>query len=354
MRPHHRLRLVLALSLVSFSAFAQARIESVTPNTGPVSGGTEVIIKISGFGACNPCPPVAAPYRVFFGGQRATSVQRLDQNTVAATTPEHFPGSVRVQVELPGHPQPNYAELDNAFTYTGAIGQAFEPLLFPILMRPVRGAFGSEFRTEGRIANQGHSPLSVYGLDSRCFLADPPMIPDRPFELMPFAVWPMYPECAPEGVTGRVLWVPRGRVGNLAANVRVYEQSKQAENHGVEMPVVRERDFRGDRILFINVPAGPRFRLTLRVYTLGTNGQLLRASMGSENVPLPFTQSSDPFTPSVAVVQLPSERFATGSTQTVTIEAPSVGIPLPPPIDFWAFITVTNNDTQHITTITPH
>lgn len=72
-------------------ASGQSRITRISPDTGPMGGGTRVTMEVEGgvtFG----------PLRVEFGGRPAGAVDRLDFSTLQATTPAGRPGPVAVQV----------------------------------------------------------------------------------------------------------------------------------------------------------------------------------------------------------------------------------------------------------------
>jgi len=97
-------------------------------------------------------------------------------------------------------------------------------------------------------------------------------------------------------------------------------------------------DFTTGRIVLLGVPADPRFRLTLRIYSLAqTTGPVNVEGLGRQLFLIP---GGDLHEPSYAEVSdLPR------TLNRVVLQ--SSGAPI------WAFITVTNNDTQQITTITP-
>src|SRR5207245_10222688 len=64
-------------------------VTSVTPNTGPTTGGTAVTIKGTNFDA---------PATVTFGGEAATSVVLVNFTTITAATPANTPGPVDLVV----------------------------------------------------------------------------------------------------------------------------------------------------------------------------------------------------------------------------------------------------------------
>ena len=87
-------------------------LTSVSPSSGPASGGTGVTLAGIGFtGATS----------VTFGGAAATSVNVVSSTTVTAVTPAHAVGAVDVVISTPG----GSATKTNGYTYlTTAVGQS--------------------------------------------------------------------------------------------------------------------------------------------------------------------------------------------------------------------------------------
>src|ERR1039458_10202848 len=73
----------------AFTYIAPPTVTSVSPNTGPVAGGTAVTLTGTNF---------AAGATVTFGGTAATNVVVVNGTTITATTPAHAAGSVAVTV----------------------------------------------------------------------------------------------------------------------------------------------------------------------------------------------------------------------------------------------------------------
>lgn len=98
---------------------AQITITSVTPTSGPTSGGTA--IEISGTEFSNlACFPVCNQRKLLVGGiEVAFSVP--DPNTILAVTPPHATGTVDIRYFPPDYPDgfEGYV-LPNAFTYVNA------------------------------------------------------------------------------------------------------------------------------------------------------------------------------------------------------------------------------------------
>ena len=233
-----------------------------------------------------------------------------------------------------------------------------ERLLLPILTPPVHGAFGSEFHTDLRIFNDSDDLAILIGLNgNRCA---PVCLPG----LFPLALEP-HEEVGPEdisliGTPGRFIFVAKDQVSSLSMNLRVHDVTRDALNYGTEIPIVRESDFSTNRIVFAGVPTDARFRNTLRIYSnsavdvLVTVGELapVRVKLtGGFSFPVNSIAFPEFHNPAYAAFS----SFPTGTAPVrVTIEAdPDFVSLLPIEIPLWAFITVTNNDTQAITTITP-
>lgn len=351
---------LVPLFFLTSSIFAGPVITSVTPREGPVTGGTTVQIHGTGFSNnCVTCSPPFGDPEVLFGSRQALDVRYVSPNLLEAVTPPNIPGDVSVTVQQADGSDPNHSTLQNAFTYTGDVLEGYEPLLFPIFQPPVPGRHGSEFRTTAHIWNKHlNAPVVLYGVDTTCSLAGPPIDPTQPYAVQARDNFEtrLYPECS--DTIGRILWVPKGD-RSIVASLRVYETSKQSENHGVEIPVARLEDFDDESIALLGVPRDPKFRLKLRVYSFGTTAaNFVNVSFNGRGVQLPLRRGATMFEPHYAewddFAAIPTVPQLPGETMTVLVDVPrdtgGVHIPGTP---IWAFITVTNNETQHITTITP-
>ncbi len=343
----------IAAILFAFTATAQPTITSITPNKGPVTGGTTVTIRGTGFtNNCPICSPPFADPQVTFGGAEA-KVRFIDATTLEVVTPARIPGATWVTVR--NYDASGSAFRDNAFTFEGNITDAFEPILFPIFMQPVQGLFGSEFHTFPRMTSfvDGFEP--IYGVDTSCTTIDPPIYPNFAFVLMPQVDYNLIPGC--NGSVGHLFWVRKAIADQIAANLRVSDVTRQANSHGVEIPVVRRRDFRQDRVVLLGVPIDARYRPTLRVYSLERGEGYVLVQIGNEIHELPLIAPADEFTPwYAAFTDFPAPEELPGGTSTVrvVVGAPRSQGPDSPQPPLWAFVTVTNNETQHITTVTPN
>lgn len=87
------------------AAFPPATITSITPATGPAAGGTNVVIKGSGFS------PGTAPA---IGGNALTAVKVVGEDRIEGTTPAGSAGASQVAVNTDSGPGSNTV----TYTYT--------------------------------------------------------------------------------------------------------------------------------------------------------------------------------------------------------------------------------------------
>lgn len=334
--------------LFATTLFAQVTITSITPSVGPSAGGTEVVIRGSGFTEIIGSP--SRPPSVFFGGTYG-EVRGYDETTLRVVTPPHLPGTVPLSVSSGD----GDARLADAFTFVPDLHTGddhFERLLLPLLIPPVRGAAGSEWHTELFIDHARNSTpaFQAYGLRAVC-----PPAPRQCGERDPLAPLRVPgPEVPPirvemTGTPGRFAYIPERELGSATMHLRIRDVTRDAENLGTEIPIVRERDFQ-ERIVLIGVPTDARFRNHLRIYTDSNVAWPLRITVeGQQPIEVVATGGREIFEPGYASFT----QFPIGTAPVrVTIEPTPSPLPVPPRI--WAFITVTNNETQQVTIITPN
>ena len=124
-----RLALVAVVSM-PFTGLVDAgcvapTVTSVSPNSGPVAGGTSVTITGTNF---------AVVASATFGGVAATNVVVVNSTTMTATTPAHAAGAVDVVVQACAFS--NSAPLPNGFTYAAS---SAVPALGPLTLAALAG-----------------------------------------------------------------------------------------------------------------------------------------------------------------------------------------------------------------------
>ncbi len=164
---------------------------------------------------------------------------------------------------------------------------------------------------------------------------------------------------------GRFLYIATNgadETERLALSLRTRDLSRESESHGIEVPVVREHDvITGRPIALTNIPTGPLYRQKLRVYDF--DGELGRAvtvevykaagrrhfdRLATYTLHLSLAAfSGEPHHPGYAELDLNAMPELSGVDRVTVLVKGSTDARL------WAFVSVTNNDTQQVTTVTP-
>ncbi len=307
-------------------------VATVTPNSGPTSGGTRVTIQGK--------ESVPANSTVSFGFETGV-VEQISGGTIIVTTPSNLPGAAAIVLHradggimrISGGP----------FTYEGNVPQTYERVLLPLFVPPVSGAFGSLFHTELRLSQKDLGETLVFGVRPRGLESHRPDYVNEPLLLV--YTGGTSPEFDYDGTPGRFFYVKAGAVESFGANLRVRDVTRSALNFGTEIPVVRSREFTSGTILLQGVPTDPRFRNTLRIYS--DRAAIATATVqGVAEETIQLRGAGTIFEPAFASV--PISLGSNGSGQeTVNVLVQARGTPI------WALISATNNETQMITTITP-
>jgi hypothetical protein len=226
----------------------------------------------------------------------------------------------------------------------------FERVLFPVLFNS-KGAHGSDWVSEAAIANP-----------SRWFIENFNRIDALPCIdygcsqlLSPASFLPFGGSGYPQGIA---LLVPRAEASRLAFSLRVRDVARQAEGYGTEVPVVREEDMFTNAVLtLLDVPLDPRYRTKVRVYSFDELASGAFISMRKPETgavinsvytparPRTCNEPSCAATPWYTEVDLPPGD--TDERVNLYIGAGEVDSLA------WAFASVTNNDTQQVTIVTP-
>jgi hypothetical protein len=245
-----------------------------------------------------------------------------------------------------------------------AYAQPFRVLLPVYLSQPVHGAYGSIWQSDlavhnGTLAGEyiidWCSPVSPNEGCQLDLAADEDIQPGDTKTRLPHR----YP--APtNGVAGAVVYftalrTPTHDLNDLRFQLRISDVSRSAVNAGTEVPVVRETQFRTSTIHLLNVPTAAQFRMALRIFEMnldfarfavrvfdqGTNAQI-SSTLVTTSTP---SQGPERFIPGFAQI----DDFAPLTGQPIRVEIE----PLTRGIAAWAYISITNNDSQQITLVTP-
>jgi len=228
--------------------------------------------------------------------------------------------------------------------------RAPEKLLLPVVItQPVPGAFGSLFTTEVFLRNASASTVEVsQRMANAC---------ENCTRIPAGSTVPLRPETARQG-QGAFVYIYGGTV---AGNLRVQDISRQSLTWGTELPIVRRSDASTAPLVIVNVPTDQRFRQALRVYNFeGNFAARIRIRITDLAIGRPLTDATmslqaSPQSPAnsefPAMLELTS--LVTSFPEIAQVERVNIEITSLDGVPIWAFASVTNNETQHITVLTP-
>jgi cation transport regulator ChaC len=226
----------------------------------------------------------------------------------------------------------------------------FERILIPLLFN-TKGANGSDWRSELTALNP--APWTIQSYNDLGTIVSPCLEGPCGERLGPGELLKL------DGgnfANGHLFLVPRNDADGVAFSLRVRDVSRVAEGFGTEIPVVRERDFfRNQRISLLDVPVDPRYRARLRVYSLEPFPNSYPAVA---NVLITYADGSE--SESTIMLARPCHGDACDKPAFGEIdlragagEAVDVSVAGPHDSPTWAFISVTNNETQQVTLVLP-
>jgi len=231
----------------------------------------------------------------------------------------------------------------------------FEPILLPVsLAQSVPGAFGSIWASDFWVAAVGEVRVEE---TERCLACLPQIVfANGTSHDVAFGTFP-------DETPGELVWLSRANTANARFNLRVRDLSRQSQTWGTEIPVVRESQYRTTAISLLNVPLDSRFRVTLRAYDPDVHQHASfrfdfrdmqrGALLASRTVAAVYKQSGKFAFPRLAAcAQLGDVRASVpeiANQEIVRVDVSAVD----EATRFWAFASVTNNETQHVTLVTP-
>jgi hypothetical protein len=307
---------------------------SIFPYAVPTSGGE--------IGLENPFYVAGATLMI--GGVTVPADSNID-GALFANAPAHAAGAVDVTVNSTAGTVTAKAAL--IYYDPGAADPAvFEPILFPLSFEGP-GLFGSQWTNESFLS------ANVSATNPAAYFRDP--LPCAGCSNV-FNIGTS--KLANNGNPwGHVLYAMRGTTGNVVMASRIRDTSRQSQTAGTEVPVVRETDFRG-QLRFVNVPVDGRYRVTLRLWSRGDYPQFI---VLADSTPAQYGP--------VSVQRIPGTDLWFGSADVTSLLAKAPGSPMAvlvfpsgygtccasilfPPI--WGMLSITNNDTQQVTIVSPH
>lgn len=238
-----------------------------------------------------------------------------------------------------------------------------QKMLLPVVATERPGAHGSVWRHELSISNPTEDEIIVDGIDPHCGIA-PCAYPAVPpgSTIFPQLVGPF------GSIPAVFLNVEESRIRDLAVQLRIRDLSRHTTTWGTEVPTILENDAFTSTFQLLDVPLGERFRVLLRVYDFAATGTAdvrLRFFAIDPEQRVPRSATSDVLLHETLIrtTAIPTrEKTAPGYAQLLLDAVPELAgehrlrisiEPVDPQRGFWAMASVTNNETQHVTLVTP-
>ncbi len=342
---------VLCLFLFGATALVAQPVPSIRPASGFTTGGDLVHIRSGGLrGRAPACPGASCPNYVKFGDAFGRIIVNTPEEIVVLAPP-HAAGAVDVTVGIPTVFDP--IVLANAYRYEA--NNDSERILIPIAASGP-GAYSARFETEISFTNVGDVDVHVTGAAATPTLASPP-----PSLVVPPHTTVKFTDLLRNipGHPGAFIYVPASAARDVITKVRVHDTARDAAAFGVEIPAVSDLDF-VTTVRLTGIPTDARFRSTLRVYAYDAT------NFG----PVTLRVRDDADGTLLATVPVALDRVPAGLE---TDFPASVQISLDPIIEplrsharvrvdiadsdairpIWGLVSITNNQTQEITLVTP-
>jgi len=297
----------------------------------PSVGATGTIIFLKG------APDTARGVR--FNGIEAALVTTTPQGLIA-TVPQLPNGFYDVSAVSPDG---SLVTAKSAFEYRTLFDpRDYARVLFPLVFAGP-GAGGSQWTSDNRVVNNAPIPMRTI-----------------PNIWLPSGIGTVMPDAIPAGAEaalgtrdrdiGALLLIPRGLEPYADFSSHFRDLSKQAESLGTELRVVFEKDT-ADVVRIVRIPADARFRPRLRVYDIDGNEQPVTVEIRASGVLL----AKSTVTPrrSFVCVTVPCEDAAYASLDFPMSSSVDVIVQGEKGRRLWAFVSITNNATQQVTTYSP-
>ena len=156
------------------------------------------------------------------------------------------------------------------------------------------------------------------------------------------------------GGLGEFVSVRASEASNVNINMRVWDEARQTQTAGSEIAIAREHDFTTGTIAILGIPIASHYRHTLRVYDYDgrANARVaIRVYADQEATPrastvATLTQFAEGRPASTQLDPLQLGSLSSAAKMRIEIQ------PLDEGLKLWSFVSVTNNDTHHVTTFT--
>jgi hypothetical protein len=214
------------------------------------------------------------------------------------------------------------------------------------------GAYGTLWRSELWIHNGFVSPTSFYPCSGSPCLTHPPGTTEHAF-----------PAETASSIGPIMLSVGTSMLADFHFSSRLVELSRRAQPAGVHMPVVREDHLFTQSVLFLGIN-GSSNRVAIRVYdprrrrgsqvkieVIDANGSLKADTV----LTLHYTDPPPPLIPAREPGYIAIHDLAATLPQLASVPRYDIRVtPLTANMEFWALVSVTDIETQHVLLVTAH
>jgi hypothetical protein len=362
----HRAAAVLLLSFVALGASAAPSFRTIEPSVVNRSNSGTIVIRTEGWAGveCGPCTTITV---LVDGEPLPPAAVSMAGIILRIQPPAHAAGAADLELRTP---------VGNAFAADALLfvdGDDYETVLLPLTgttQRAIAGAFGSQWKTATSLRND-----SQYSFRIAVPYEDPGLLGPSPGPFQHVIVPAQSTSRLDLALTGPlVVRVPRPIADQVAFQTRAFDDSRGELNFGTRVPSVRRAEFHRSRITIADVSTAPPFRASLRIYSPDQKPRAFHVTLSTQPniVALPSGQSPAP-PPSSVITQFTAETAVPFHLAIYEVSkpyaVPFADILLPTlgerfqvsvePVDdgdapFYAFVSVTNNSTQHVTLLTPH
>jgi len=268
---------------------------------------------------------------------------------------------VELTVNIPGK---GAIPVPTGFTFQATAVDDYQRVLLPIYLDvPVRGAFGAEWKTDLWMRNNSRAPVTLAAWPCEaevCTEAYP-----RQFQFAGAHSLHNLPrlDAADGGNPSRVLYVAKGGAEQVSYSLRFADVSRSTIDGGVGLPVIRESELLDRDAQLFDVPLKAGFRVMLRIYDVTYAASKFRVTiypqreLEDQAVTYFFevaagASDSGEFRSRAAYAQFDLTSLlaqARAWPESARVEV----TPLTPGSRFWTFASITNNDSQVVTLVTP-
>jgi hypothetical protein len=243
---------------------------------------------------------------------------------------------------------------------------AYTRFLVPFISPDSQGAFGSVWHVETWLHYAGTVEATIVPVPF-CYA---PLCTEGGQLPAGYSALPVFARSGLES-TGILFHVESTHASEVTFTSRIRDLARQAESAGTEVPVVREDRITHEPLYLLNVPRASKFRTLLRIYALP---EVQDPEVEVRYYPLPDVNTGEGLSEYVVPLRVDRLRLQSFTAPVGLQLRPSAGhipnleslpelaewdaiwievVPVTPGARLWAFVSVTNNDTQQVTLISP-